>query len=308
MLCSCKPHPSGAASRLNKLQLPLDPDLGGCASWINNVCISSDRKLNYIKKTTMERVTGCFLRGRWLPTCAVWRRGRGGTNCGMLLLHLNVCQRNPSSVSFSASFHFVQNSITPSFPLSLPPLSPLSEGHLIQLIWALVHLTSSPVQEGLLCKCMCVFDTSRIVPFAQPLTLISACLLALHLCVLTRHFRSRKSWAKMNYSSGDDLPCRLSPRRRSKLHILNETGSFHGEWGRICLWGVKFALQTSDCGESGGKCSPARKQTEDSDLETEDGSRLHIDQTPPSPLNIDFRENVKEGNLLANHSLWNAVR
>lgn len=31
-------------------------------------------------------------------------------------------------------------------------------------------------------------------------------------------------------------------------------------------------------------------------------SRLCIDQAPSSSLNIDFRENVREGNLLANHS------
>lgn len=54
------------------------------------------------------------------------RGEEGKKKPGMLLLHLNVCQRDPSSVSFTASFHFVQNSITPSIPLPLS-LSPLSE-------------------------------------------------------------------------------------------------------------------------------------------------------------------------------------
>lgn len=120
-LCGCKPHPSGAASRLNKLQLQFDPDLGGSASWINNVCISSGRKLNYLTLNDHGEGHRLFPQGtRCLPVLCGGEGGwEGRTNWGMLLLHLNACQRNPSSVSFTASFHFVQNSITPSFPPSL---------------------------------------------------------------------------------------------------------------------------------------------------------------------------------------------
>lgn len=171
----------------------------------------------------MERVTGCFLRGHYLPAlCRGWEEEGGGrrTNCGMLLLHLNVCQRNPSSVSFTASFHFVQNSITPSSPLSLL-LSPLSEWHLIQLIWAFGHLTSLPVHEWVFCctctcacRSVCLIQVELSHLFIQ-MTLILVCLLALHLCVLTRHFRYPKK--KRRWITTIEMIYCLWPQRLKEL-------------------------------------------------------------------------------------------
>lgn len=104
-----------------------------------------------------------------LPSCVMWREKERRTNCGMLLLHLNVCQRNPSCVSFTASFHFVQKSITPSFPLSLstalshfwptPDMADMSicAPDIIACAWVCVHMRLQ----------VCVFDTSRIGPFVH---------------------------------------------------------------------------------------------------------------------------------------------
>ena len=172
-LCSCKPHPSGAASRLNKLQLQFDPDLGGSASWINNMCISSGRKLNYLTlKATMERVTGCFLRGtRCLPVLCGgeggregWRGGQTeGCCCCIWMRAREIPPLCPSPPHFTLCK-------TASHPLFLP-LSSLSDRHLIQLIWALVHLTAlASVEWFYVCMRLQVsaFDTSRIIPFVQP--------------------------------------------------------------------------------------------------------------------------------------------
>lgn len=201
-LCGCKPHPSGAASRLNKLQLQFDPDLGGSASWINNVCISSGRKLNYLTlKATMERVTGCFLRGHAAYLCCVEVRegGRGGQTEGcccciwMRAREIPLCPSPP---------HFTLCK-TASHPLFLPHSS---------LFWPTPDTAdmsirapdSLPVWSGFMCACAC--RSLRLIRVESShlfsrVTLILLCLLALLLCVLTRHFscqKKKRSWAKLN--------------------------------------------------------------------------------------------------------------
>lgn len=153
----------------------------------------------------MERVTVCFLRGRCLPSLC-GGGGRGGENklwdaavafeCVpekslLCVLHhlISLCARQHHTLFSSFS----------------PPLSTLSEWHLIRSYERLC--TWHP------CLCACGFVqvwSVRLIKvelshlFIQ-MTLILVCLLALHLCVLTRQFRHKKSWAKTNYNSWDDL-------------------------------------------------------------------------------------------------------
>lgn len=209
----------------------------------------------------------------FLPACVIWReekRGgrQGRTKCGMLLLHLNVCQRNPSSVSFTASFHFVQNTLSPS--LSLPLSS--SEWHLIRLMWASVHLTSSPVWgrfflsvrvhalAGLrVCSKYC-----RFIPFVHPSDLNSffgvcvclcACLPALcRLCLLTicdilDALKKGVGGMKKRYTSWDEF---RGSAVRSITAVKSCTLSMFSQGMKTDLF-----VKTSEDGERARKCSPA---------------------------------------------------
>lgn len=185
----------------------------------------------------MERVTGCFLRGHYLPVLCGGRK-RGGQTVGCCCCIWMCAREIPPVCPSPPHFTLCKKASHPLFLSLSPPLSPISDRHLIWLIWAFVHLTLLPVPE---CVCTCACRSVCLILAGSAhlciwMTLILVCLLALHLCVLTRHFRNKKK-----LSEGELQQLRWSAvchRREAELEAARTKGDVEFSWGwrRICPW------------------------------------------------------------------------